>query len=304
MGVAKGIRGICLSSVRYSVKINYLAKRKRFIVKKTTENVLKIAKSINRYFEKLSPGYNWAVLILYIAALAFVSAFHEPWFEEAQSWLIAPDASIHDILFYIPHYEGHPPLWHLYLALFAKTGLPYELGIKFAVFPLNALAMGLVLFKAPLPKIYRVAIPFTFYFFFQYGVLSRCYSLLVLGMVLAGLTYAKRNSQPFRFVLSLILVCCASAFGIIFAGGIALVWVIDIIVSKNYPKSFKAFFSDSRFYALLMLLVSALLLVYLILPRPDTFGMNIREGELSFIGRLFFMLVVASMDSLFLLIFT
>ena len=273
-------------------------------MKKTTENALNTANSINQFFEKLNPAYSWVVLFLYIAAMAMVSVFHEPWFDEAQSWLIARDASIRDILFYIPHYEGHPPLWHLYLALFAKTGVPYELGIKFAVMPLNAIAMGLVLFKAPFPKIYRFAIPFTFYFFFQYGVLSRCYSFLVLGMVLAGLTYAQRNSRPFRFVLSLILVCCASAFGIIFAGGIALVWVIDSLVSKNYPKSLKAFFGDQRVYALLMLLITALLLGYLILPRSDTFGMNIREGQLSFIGRLFFMLIVAPMEALFLRSFT
>ena len=55
--------------------------------------------------------------------------FHEPWFDEAQSWAIARSGTIKEILFEIPHYEGHPPLWHLILVPFAKLGAPYELSL-------------------------------------------------------------------------------------------------------------------------------------------------------------------------------
>jgi len=41
--------------------------------------------------------------------------FHEPWFDEVQAWMIARCATIKELLTVIPHYEGHPPLWHMIL---------------------------------------------------------------------------------------------------------------------------------------------------------------------------------------------
>lgn len=53
------------------------------------------------------------VLLIYCALHLALTVFHEPWYDEAEAWQIARCASIKDILFTIPHYEGHPPLWHL-----------------------------------------------------------------------------------------------------------------------------------------------------------------------------------------------
>ena len=54
---------------------------------------------------------------------------HEPWYEEAHPYLVGRDASWYEVIFTIPHYEGHPPLWHLILAPFAKLGAPYHLSM-------------------------------------------------------------------------------------------------------------------------------------------------------------------------------
>ncbi|MBR0510949.1 MAG: hypothetical protein IJJ81_00055 [Ruminococcus sp.] len=70
------------------------------------------------------------VLFLYTAGIIFITSFHELWFDETQAWLIAKSASYKEIFTYIPHYEGHPPLWHLILAVFAKTALLLSLRLK------------------------------------------------------------------------------------------------------------------------------------------------------------------------------
>ncbi len=254
---------------------------------------------VNRFFENLNPAYTWLVLLIYVGCMIVITLYHEPWYDEAQSWLIARDASITDIIFKVPHFEGHPPLWHLYLAPFAKLGMPYEAGIKSASILINAAAMGIMLFKAPFPKIYRFIIPFTYFFFYQYGVISRCYSLLILGFVLAGLTWKSRNEKPFRFVLSLMLVASSSAYGILFAAGITLVWLGGIIRSRSYPKSFKIAFLDSRLYALLLLLFFASAISYLIIPRADTYAINLADVKNPFIVRLFYMLAAAPVESFF-----
>ena len=61
--------------------------------------------------------------VLLLGSCAVGMYFHEPWFDEIQAYLIARDASVHDILFHLPHYEGHPPLWHLLLMIPARLGL-------------------------------------------------------------------------------------------------------------------------------------------------------------------------------------
>ncbi len=73
---------------------------------------------------------NILALSFFSVLLIIVISFHEPWFDEAQSWLIARDASFHDMLLVIPHYEGHPPLWWFILSIPSKLGLPYEISLK------------------------------------------------------------------------------------------------------------------------------------------------------------------------------
>ena len=48
------------------------------------------------------------VLAAYVIVVATVMCFHEPWFDEAQAWLIARDCSWREMILERPHYEGHP----------------------------------------------------------------------------------------------------------------------------------------------------------------------------------------------------
>ena len=92
------------------------------------------------------------IFVVYAVLLLVICCFHEPWYDEAEAWQMARGAGISDLLFYIPHYEGHPALWYLILAIPAKLGVPYEWGLK-AVSYAAALVYGwLLLFRSPFPK--------------------------------------------------------------------------------------------------------------------------------------------------------
>ena len=255
--------------------------------------------SLTNRIENFNDNLGWGVLGLYIASLAVISFFHEPWFDEAQSWLIARDMQIKDIIFYMPHYEGHPPLWHLYLVPFAKSGMPYELGIKLAAIIINIIAVWLIIFKAPFKKVIRYTIPFTYYFFYLYGVVSRCYSLTMLGFVLLAMTYKERNTKPYRFVLSMMLICASTAYGILFCAGIAIIWLFEIVKEGKLKGFIPRFIKDKRFTALLLLLVFTLALIYLIMPKADTYAVNLEYYKNSFVQRLFYMIILAPLEATF-----
>ena len=62
----------------------------------------------------------YITLFLFVLTYCIITVFHEPWFDEAQAWQIAKCASLKEIFFEIPHYEGHPPLWWLLLSIPAR----------------------------------------------------------------------------------------------------------------------------------------------------------------------------------------
>lgn len=251
-------------------------------------------KRINKYIPEI------LALILYMVCMIIIMYFHEPWFDEAQAWLIARDASLKEILFVLPHYEGHPPVWHLILLPFAKMGAPFEFSIKLVSLTFCSIAMGLFIFKAPFKRIVRLTIPFTYFFFYQYGVISRPYCILMLGFILCAMFYKTKEIKPFRFILALGILCSASAYGIILSAGIAIAWLIEIFYKDFSINSVKKFFCDERFFALLILLMFNLMLVISITPKPDTYAMANVVKNNDYISRFIYMFFVLPGDATYL----
>ncbi|MDE6657764.1 MAG: hypothetical protein K2J88_04185, partial [Oscillospiraceae bacterium] len=208
-------------------------------------------------------------LLCYIIGVCVIGYFHEPWFDEAQAWQIARSASLKEILFEIPHYEGHPQLWHLVLMPFAKLGTPYEFTLFTINFVFCLASVALILFKSPFPKIVRCFIPFTYFFFYQFGVLSRPYSMMMLAFMLSAMTYSNRNTKPVRYILALCFLCATSAYGILFAGGLCIVWVIEIFQEYQKHKLWNKI--SKRFFSLLGILIFAILLMLCIIPAKDCY---------------------------------
>lgn len=140
------------------------------------------------------------VLLMYCALHLFMTLFHEPWYDEAEAWQIARCASAKDILFTIPHYEGHPPLWHLILAIPAKLNLPYELSLSLVSLLFSALAVALFLKYAPFPEWVKVFVPFTYFAFYQYSVIARPYCMMMLAVVLISITWKLKDEKPWRLL--------------------------------------------------------------------------------------------------------
>lgn len=242
-------------------------------------------------------------LIIYLLGVCTVSFFHEPWFDEAQSWAIARSGTIKEILFEIPHYEGHPPLWHLILVPFAKLGAPYELSLAAVNIFFMTLAVAVLLFKSPFPKLIRCLLPFNFFLFYQYGVISRPYCIFVLAIFLAAVCYKNRNEHPVKYLLCLALMCAVHSYGIMIAGGLCIVWLIEIFIEYKKSGKLAGILKDRRCWLMFCLLVFALLVMAAIVPDENVFlgGKTTSETEMSFpigVGNILFYFVMLS-DAIF-----
>lgn len=180
--------------------------------------------------------------VLYIAIIAIVMCFHEPWFDEAQSWLIARDSPIASIFSVRTHYEGHPPFWNLLLAIAAKNGVPYEFGIKGIQLICASLLGAWLIFKSPFKhasSLVTFLIPFTYFACFQYGVTSRPYALLCLSLLVAAHYWNSADSKAssaWKLAISLMFMCLLSVYGIAFAAGFTIAWIWRVF-SKNISEA-------------------------------------------------------------------
>lgn len=214
------------------------------------------------------------VLTAYIAVVITVMCFHEPWFDEAQSWLMARDCSWHDLLLVRPHYEGHPPFWWLLLAIPARLGVPYEWGMKGVQLITAVFLVWLLVFRSGLPEVLRIILPFTYFVCYQYGVTSRPYALMLAAMVLTGISWRNRDDHPWRLIGSLILLCLCSAYGVALAGGITMVWAWRVWRQRGI----RGVMMDSkpRLAGWLVLLAVAIGIITLILPKPNMYDSGLK----------------------------
>lgn len=233
----------------------------------------------------------------YIILLSIVAAFHEPWFDEAQAWQIAKCASFYDMIFTIPHYEGHPPLWYLILIPFAKTGMPYEFSLAFVNILFSAAAVWILMFKTKLPDLMKLTLPFTYFFFYQYGVVSRPYSVMCFALMLCAVFYREKSVKPVRMVFALALLCLTSAYGLAAAGGICIIWIVEEWQGKNIFLFIKNFIRTKNFFCLLGLLIFAAAVLADIYPQNTSTAMNSLRSGKNILGNLFYTFFVLPYDA-------
>ncbi len=226
---------------------------------------------------------------LFIASAIFGFCVHEPWYDEAQAWQIAKTASLHDIVFVIPHWEGHPPFWHLFLAIPAKLGMPWQWA-----FPLLGMSFLLVngfllFFKAPFPRWVRCLLPFNYFLLWQYGVIFRPYSAMILVILLLAIYFPQKDKRPYLFTGLLAALCACHLFGIALAGGITMAWLWEIKAQRSWGIYLKQLVTDKRFYGMLVLLAWAILLLAAIW-RTDGFLNGYRKVTVSWVRYIIYLL--------------
>ena len=217
-----------------------------------------------------------AVLSLYSLILILISLLHEPWYDEAQAWQIARHASYYDILFHIPHYESHPPLWHLILSIPAKAGAPYEISIKLINIAFSILGVFLIELRSGFSNWIKTFIPFTYFIFYQYGIISRPYSMMFLALLLCALFFTSKDDKPLRFIASLVFLCLCSDYGLMIAGGITVAWLAELLILHKGDFIRELFCSDKkRLAGLIFLLLLAVFTVFMVYPAADMMKMSV-----------------------------
>jgi hypothetical protein len=172
---------------------------------------------------------------LYAAALIVLGARHEAWFDEAQAWLIARDATPWEIIAHYGRYEGTPPLWHLILWAPAHFGYPY----RYLWLLSSALALvgaAAVLFRSPFPHPVRWGILLGYFFSYQFAVVARSYALDLALFPLLAILFEKRLDRPLAYCGLLALLANANTHSFLVSGVLGLEYAVAAVRSGRWTQ--------------------------------------------------------------------
>jgi len=193
--------------------------------------------------------------LLYIVLLFFIAKSHEPWFDEAQSWMISSDFSF-DIL----QSEGHPCLWYLLEGLFIKCGLTYE-HVWVIPFSLSVISSFILIFFVKMDNKIKFLFLLTPTILYFSNCFARVYSLITLLMILLMVVYPKRIKHPYIYGLLLLLLINSHVLVCGLVGALLLIDLYDLI--KNKEESL-----------LISLTISIIGIVLLVMQLYKCIGMN------------------------------
>ena len=226
---------------------------------------------------KIKPRKIWIIYGIVFAAFVCMGVFaglhHEPWADEAQSWLIARDNNNLIDLLKAVKYEGTLPTWHLINKAFQLAGLDYD---HMFVIPLVFSAIGVILlFFTDAPLWSKIMLPFSFFVVYQNSVVARQYAMVFPAMMLIVIFYRKRFDVPVRYHLALFLLAITSSFGVVISCSFML-WDFIIMLKKRfegpaYKKYLLPFFGTG---------IVILVMSYLSLP-PDDCSTALNKYSLS-----------------------
>jgi hypothetical protein len=167
-----------------------------------------------------------AALLAFVVITSFVAAHHEMWRDEADAWLFARDGDFAHLVDWTRH-AGTPALWYLLLAPLAKGGAPYpsQQMLHLAVI---AAAAAVFLAKAPLTRLTKLLVLFSYYFAYEYAVVVRSYALSLLLIALAAAMHQRRAERPIPYALVLALLFNANAQGFVVAAALAVLFAVRV----------------------------------------------------------------------------
>ena len=219
---------------------------------------------MKKFFEKKLTSI---ITLIYCCIFSFIYLnivkYHEAWADEAQAWLLARDTNILELIRAM-RYEGSPCLWHLILKFAIFCGLSYE---KIYVIPFICTIIGIIfLFRNKnVPWIFKLTIPFTYFIFFQYTVVSRSYCLIFPLLMIIANIYEEKENKLLIYGILLFILMNVSLHCTLLAGGLWLEFGYE--VWKKYKIDKKIEKKEKVFLILIFLML--LITVIMVFPSFD-----------------------------------
>jgi hypothetical protein len=135
---------------------------------------------------------------------------HEMWRDESQAFLLVRDSKNLAELWQNVRYEGHPILWHFILfVIFHIFPSIYTIQVVHLLIGLSVVA--LLTFYSPFSFFEKFLLCFSYFFSFEYLVISRNYSIGIFLLFLSICIFSKNKSKSSILYIAIITGLAANA---------------------------------------------------------------------------------------------
>ena len=207
----------------------------------------KVTKEINN-----SSIVNLILFVIFALATLYISGHHEPWRDEAQSWLMARDMTIIELIKNAPT-EGHPILFHLLLKPFILLGYSYE-HINYIPWIITLISSFIFIKKFPSDIFTKLLVLCTFPFLYFCPSFLRSYTLILLFMILIASLYKDRYKHPIIYGILLLFHSNIHLFSSAIVGILLLTELFDYYRIKKDRKNKQIIIGFAIFGLILFLL--------------------------------------------------
>ena len=156
-----------------------------------------------------SKSFVLTVTVLYALALAVITYLHEPWRDELHAWAIVLASNSFEQLIENTRHEGHPMLWFTLLYAVSKITVSY-IGMQVLNWVISVATANVLLRYAPFTRLQRFLLVFGYFFFYEYGVISRNYQIGILLFFLFLVVYFGRSPNKIYYLAGLAFLLAQS----------------------------------------------------------------------------------------------
>jgi len=179
--------------------------------------------------------FKYLLFICFLITTLYISIKHEPWRDEAQSWLMSRDMSIIELIKNASS-EGHPILWHIVLKIFILCGLSYN-NINLLSWILTSIGAYFIIWKFSSNKLTKISILMTYPLLYFCPSYARSYSLLLPIFIVVASMYKDRIKHPYIYGTLILLLCNIHLIFTFIVGLLFLVDIYDYLKLKDNKKS-------------------------------------------------------------------
>lgn len=183
---------------------------------------------ITVFYKRHQAAFKWFIMGVWIAGSLMLLSLRIPHIDEAHAYNIAAHTNLLDWII-LPKYEGHFFLWFSCLKLVQYLSIPYPWDMFF----LNWVVMGTVIYllvwKSPFRTVTKALLVWSYALLVFYSVFARCYSILILCLLLTCILYPKRIKRPYLFFICLFFLSQTCFLGTIAAVAFGLIWAFDLL---------------------------------------------------------------------------
>jgi hypothetical protein len=189
-----------------------------------------------------SRQFSLFMCLIFITAAAFLIVRHEMWGDEIQAWLLIKDVgSFKELLGHLRQ-ELHPLLWYalIYPLKFITKNPEIMKPLHLLI---GCTTVYLFCRYAPFSRFNKVLFIFGYFPFFEYGIIARNYSLILLfSFLLASMYVTERpsssmsNGRLYGLTAVLFLICQTHLLGVMMGGIFSFLLARDVFLNKERKK--------------------------------------------------------------------